>query len=766
MTVGEYLVGLLAALVCVGSLWLGSYALRRRFAPGWQGTRARLAESVMAVSALTVVAELVGVVGLFRLGWLVLASVLVGLVAWIVCGRPLPGSKSSSPSSLPSPPTAPWALGVAVVVSLLVIVHWAVPTLQAYEVGMYAQDTIWYHMSFSARMAQEAQVGPILFTDPLATASWFYPQNSELHHAIGIVFFGHDLASPIVNLLWLAFGLFAAWCIGRPYGIGWLTVLAAAIIFDTPMMLEQSGNAPNDIGSVALLLATMAFLVNGEAEARASGSPVRRFAGVGAVPLAFAGLAAGLALGTKITLLAAIGALTVILVVRAAKGNRLRTAGIWIGALAIPSAFWYLRNLVLSGNPLPQLASIGPVRIPGPSQLELYPRRPNTIAAYWNDPAAWTDWFGPALADRLGPLWFLILAAMAFGLVYGVLRGRSPIVRILAAVGLVSVLAYLVTPLTASGYPGNPSGFAPNLRYFAPGLVIGLVTLPLALPRPSERTLRIMGASLAAVLLVGTIVQATYDPGPRQRLTQEDLEPRVAKEPEGFTSFKQDTYVSEKLPGALLLGFLIVGLPVLGALGYRSSGGSRRLAIAFGCTALGVGMVAGVGWSTAESYVTKRYDPRLENPFERTAGFRASDRWRALQAYGRKLDGARIGVVGRAAAFGQYVFYGEDLDNRVQYLGRKLLKGTYRPILNCQQLRRALNRGRFTHAVVTPRITQGIFFTPAELRWLTTDPNARQVVAAGPSGFFKIEGPLDPESCPPPTPEELGLLQYEEDRGE
>jgi len=64
--------------------------------------------------------------------------------------------------------------------AVLVVVHWAQPTGEAVDQGMYYQDTTWYHMSFSARFAQTGDIGPLHFTDPLKLTAWFYPQNSEL----------------------------------------------------------------------------------------------------------------------------------------------------------------------------------------------------------------------------------------------------------------------------------------------------------------------------------------------------------------------------------------------------------------------------------------------------------------------------------------------------------------------------------------------------------------------------------------------------------
>ena len=83
--------------------------------------------------------------------------------------------------------------------------------------------------------------------------------------------------SPLINLGWLALSLLAAWCIGRPYAVGAATLLGAAVVLDSEMLVgSQAGNAPNDIAGIFFLLAVIAFLVNGAATARAApGWPAR-----------------------------------------------------------------------------------------------------------------------------------------------------------------------------------------------------------------------------------------------------------------------------------------------------------------------------------------------------------------------------------------------------------------------------------------------------------------------------------------------------------
>ena len=73
-----------------------------------------------------------------------------------------------------------------------------------------------------------------------------------------------------MNLMWVALCLLAAWCVGRPYGIGGVTVLGAAVVLDSEMLVgSQAGQAPNDVAGLFFLMTALAFLVDGAATAHA-----------------------------------------------------------------------------------------------------------------------------------------------------------------------------------------------------------------------------------------------------------------------------------------------------------------------------------------------------------------------------------------------------------------------------------------------------------------------------------------------------------------
>ena len=114
-------------------------------------------------------------------------------------------------------------------------------------------------MPFSAEIAQSGSTTGLHHTDTVFV-NWFYPQNSELLHAIGILLSERDTLSLFLNLGWLAVALLAAWCAGRPYGRGPLTVAAAAIVLEChTLVVREPGAAKNDAVAAALLLAAAAI---------------------------------------------------------------------------------------------------------------------------------------------------------------------------------------------------------------------------------------------------------------------------------------------------------------------------------------------------------------------------------------------------------------------------------------------------------------------------------------------------------------------------
>ncbi len=237
----------------------------------------------------------------------------------------------------------------------VVFAHWGLTTKDALDRGIFNFDSLWYHMPFATEMAKSHSVTGLHHTDTVF-ANWFYPQNSELLHAVGILLTHRDTLSLFLNFGWLAIAFLSAWCIGRPYARGHLAVVAAAILLEChTLVVREPGAAKNDLMAAALLLAAIAILINAWASRENGAEDAADGVLRPGWPLAAAGLAIGLAVGTKSTALAMAAALTLAVVMLAPAGaGPPPPAGGSLAALA-GGGYWYLRNLIATGNPLPQV---------------------------------------------------------------------------------------------------------------------------------------------------------------------------------------------------------------------------------------------------------------------------------------------------------------------------------------------------------------------------------------------------------------------------
>ena len=478
------------------------------------------------------------------------------------------------------------ALGAATFVAA----HWATGLQDVWAHGMLTFDTLWYHGPFAARIADTGSVWGMHFTDPLYL-NWFYPENSELLHGAGIVLFDRDLFSPFVNFGWLGVALLAAWCIGRPYGVAPLSLTAVAIAMDTgPMVPREAGTPATDTVPVAMLLAAAAILITAWA-ARGSRSPGATQEGAAraapadtrsaAVPMGailIAGLAIGIALGSKLTIWGVAVAFAVGVPFLVPRDLRWRAFWVFVAGVAAVAGFWFLRNFVHAGNPLPWIREIGPIHLPGPNR-GLEGRTDFTVAHYlFSNPSTgvWRQYFLNPIENLLGPLWFLILGGASAGAILSIWRPRSPAVRLAGVVTIVAAIAYVFTPLTAAGPEGHPLAFGINLRYLIPGFALGLALLPLE-PRITPERFRLP-------LLVGGLI-ALF-----------------------FTSHYSDANVAwdgpfASIPWAALIGIVLIGAPV--GLALLARRGALVAGVAGAVLAIAI---AAVGWARQDDYLAHRYD--------------------------------------------------------------------------------------------------------------------------------------------------------------
>jgi hypothetical protein len=715
---GAYVISALALVVVALSIGFSAYRLRQRFMPEWIGAPARLVEAVTALALLIWLGELLGTFGLFY-AWTLVASslLLVGAVAWRIRPTSLP-AKPFQAATGPAGSTT-LALLVTWAVIALVFAHWGLTTKDALDRGIFNFDSLWYHMPFAVDIAKSHSTTGLHYTETVFT-NWFYPQNSELLHAIGILLTQRDTLSLFVNFGFLAIAFLAAWCVGRPYGRGHLTVTAAAIVLEChTLVVREPGAAKNDLVAAVLLLAAVAILINAfsadgpKSRGKDDFSARRRWIPVG-WPLAIAGLAVGLAIGTKSTAVAMGFALTVAVIVLAPRGRRWAAAVWWAVPALLGGGYWYLRNLIVAGNPLPQATSLGPISLPHPERLQ--EGRPDfSIVHYATDWDVWREYFAPGLHQAFGAFWPLVLAAAIAGGLLALLRARDDVLRWMGAVALFGMVAYLFTPLSAAGAEGAPVGFGINIRYAIPALLLGITLLPVAVGRLSgwrEWT------SLGALLVVLVIT---------------DRSDAVLRDPNRLFGL------------ALATVFVLVpaGL-VWSARRLRPTGPAGRFAWSLaGIGAALVLLVLTIGYPVQRHYLRERFGPGSEIP-----GMHLE----AAYNWAREKGDARIGIVGTTAGFLQYGFYGTDLSNRVVYLGEKGSHGAFNAIPTCSGFRAAVNSADIEYLVTAPFLNfihTGEPIPSPEAAWLRGDPAAKPLLRSGPVTVWKILGSLNPNACGP-----------------
>lgn len=649
----RYVLGIVGLVLVAGPLALAAVALRRRFWPRLNGASARLAEAVAGLTLLTWTLEAVGLFGGFRFVPIVAACVVVGVG---LSGARVRDTRTRRVRTA-LPAQRPLPLVLMVLAAIAVVADWAEPTVQSYRVGILGFDSLWYHLPWAASFAQTGHVASLHFTD-VEYLTAFYPATAELFHSLGIVLFGRDTLSPGLDLVWLALVVLAGYCVGRPRGLGPATATGAVLAMALPMLSgSQGGSAANDAVGVFFLLAAAALL----------DEPV------------LAGAAAGLAVSVKLTLLAPVAALLVF------RGRRPMVL-----PLVLTGGFWYARNLIAVGNPLPWF---GPLPRPVPP---LQQHTGFTVWHYLFDTHAWSHFIEPALRAGLGPWWPAILVAALLGPIACLLPPAERHVRLLGLVALASLFAYLVTPESAAGPRGDPVGLAFNLRYAAPAIALSLTVLPLAPAFAHKPELTLAGL---LALITATLAQARL------------------------------------WPGHDLLGALLIGAAFGAALLVSFRG---RIALASVWLLLAIG-----GYPLQRSYLAGRYvfHPGVSSLAHVWALFRG-------------IHHARVAVVGTFGGFFSYPLYGVDGSNMVQYVAHRGPHGSFTPITSCSGWRTELNAGHFRYVVTTPSRDpwhpRQLGPSP-EGDWTSSSAAShviyRDLAGGQPITVFKLDGRLNPASC-------------------
>lgn len=232
-------------------------------------------------------------------------------------------------------------------------------------------DVLTYHLPRAVAWLQHGNLGHYGFS------AAFYPGNGEIP-LLAALFWGSDRLATVVQLPFALLGAVALYGLAREIGATRRSAPLAPLAFlVTPIVVFQTSTAMNDLTTAGVILAGVYLLVR--ALRPLASARERRLS------VATGGLAFGLALGTKYTVLPfvvgsvpavalSLAAVWVLGTVRPDRGSRsawapvarrasgfaLRETTIFVAALALPSVFWFAQNWIATGNPFaPVLVRLG-----------------------------------------------------------------------------------------------------------------------------------------------------------------------------------------------------------------------------------------------------------------------------------------------------------------------------------------------------------------------------------------------------------------------
>jgi len=691
----QYLVGVVLLAAIVGALGFGATQARARWLPSWHGAPALLAAITGALAMFILVPQLLGIVGWFRRGPVTIALVAVGVGVGLAArrapsrtddGGPITEDRNAPASAASRVAT----IGAAVLVGI-VAAQWLGHVFSSYRDGIHDGDSLWYHLPFATSFFQSGYTTRPLLVGPNSLIA-FFPANGETVNGVSMLLFRRDIAVPMISLGWLALALLAGWCLGARYRAGAVGLAAVALLMDVPVMAAtQAGTARNDTMAVALILTAAALL------AHANWDPVA---------IGLAGAAAGLAFGVKLSALPVAALLVIAVVLIAPRGRRLAVSIPWLGAFVVFGAYWWTRNLVRVGTPLPWVElHLGPLTL---SKV----RSEDTAHTAVIDQLRDSDGISRVLRNGMhwvfGPAWWLFLIVVVGIALAAAIAGRGRVARMLGVIALIGLAAYLVLP---NGAPTPESSFADlifglNVRYAFPAGVLALAVAA-TLPR-MERARVAAGAVLAALALDITLWfrRGTFERGGEWLVTG----------PERAIAI-----------GVAVLVVLIVVVVLLARVH------APRHAWVWIAGAVALVLVVG-------SYVGG--DMSLDRRYDDTTRSGSGRAWKWAQ----DLPPTRVGIIGNLF---QDPYVGPKLANHVRYVGFTRDDGGLRNVHSCRELRRSLADGDYEYLVTALDFGHENADQIARVgEWVASVPGTKVVFRSDTETVYRLGRPMDPDACP------------------
>jgi hypothetical protein len=341
------------------------------------------------------------------------------------------------PDPAPAAPTAPvrsgWTIAAGAALGAALGVWYGRP---GWSGTAFCFDDIIYHAAVAAHWYQAGVIEYVPFT-----YQTYYAYNSELVALWFVLPTGHLAHAGIATLLFAGLLVAATMSIAETHEVPPpvpLALLAALLASHKLMYFARTFNG-TDLAMSVYVLAAIAFTVR---------PPSLRSA-------AWAGLAGGLAIGTKVSAVPLLGLLGLFWVARALLSWRNGTApyralglpALFAIGLCVLGSYWYIRNLIHTGNPVFP-ATVGP--LVGPLEPEVARR---TSLMFWIEKDGDTlEWWLDMIGSRLWwPPHIGYAAVVGYVFAFGAaLKRDRRVYALIAVIGITFVVLHAFQPFSAT----------------------------------------------------------------------------------------------------------------------------------------------------------------------------------------------------------------------------------------------------------------------------------------------------------------------------
>ncbi len=429
---------------------------------------------------------LLQVLGLLGILWLPVVIGCLALITLLSLLLPRPGPLTRRAWSREAWTAIAWAAPFAVLAAVVVL---SAPP------GPNSFDSLHYQIPNAAHVLDTGSIRSLPFALP-GESTGAGPGNGTLLLLSVMLPFHTAGLTGMVDFLCAVMAVVVTAVLGRELGrSAWTGAIAGLLLVSTVAFFVSQMRSAYD-NSVALL-GLVAGLTFG-----------LRFSRTGAHRwLLLAGVSLGLAAGAKAAYLlpAAIVALAVLWI---ARGRRSQQSAIaFVAAILSLSAAWYLRDWVITGDPLfPEPVRFGPWSVfAGLSAAQSPPRayEQTLVDALLGRGTSAPVWFGLTIIN-FGPV------ALAPLLSVPVMVWARGAVRAVAAIAMGCAVAYAVTPFSGST---NAVDVNAALRFLMPAALFGLVGMSAVIP---DRWFRLVSAAMLGIdgvlLLIIEVRDGFVDP--------------------------------------------------------------------------------------------------------------------------------------------------------------------------------------------------------------------------------------------------------------